>query len=560
MHNMKKTALFILLLSLSGVAFAKETYDARYLKLSRSYRLNEDGSIDFTFRKELKLFTTASFDTYGETFILYNPEFETLTVNESYTQLPDGRTIATPGNALNAVLPSSCTDCARFNAVREMVVTHTALETGAVIVLDYTIHTQHPFFQELAQRVNLCEDVPVDSLLLTVTTPGNRTLHYDLHMPGQPALPAESAVNSNCRTLTWAFTNTAAAAPDRYLPDNSNPYILITTFDHPGDFLTRLSLQQAFMPQLQELLPQLPEETLRNAANALDTIAALHHFVHRYIRTNNVPMRCMNFIIASPAHVLNTGCATPFEKNLLLHTLLKEAGYGSEIGILAQELTGEPKGLLQVSLGGTMQYHSANEPFECAASQGKCEGRFIALGGREEEITRRPHHLELLASLRIDADNGQYKAATELRKSTSADMPAATAVAVPCDNCADVSHLSGSYYVLTIAHPKGGNDMQATMIPYNGATPVQIRRTNESCTYTVDLPAGTRWASPPFLYEKSCDFGSVIIKTSYENGKLTIMRQMTLHETVLDRKKEIRQLRKMIGEWNAKREYIFKRQ
>lgn len=560
MHNMKKIALFILLLSLPGFTFAKEKHDARYLRISRHYSLNEDGSIDFRFRKELQLFTTASFDTYGETFILYNPEFETLTVNESYTRLPEGRVVATPANAFNAVLPSSCTDCARFNAVREMVVTHTALETGAVIVLDYTIHVQHPYFQELAQRVNLCEDVPIDTMLLMVTIPGNRTLHYDLHTSGQPALPSGSAGNDGSRTLAWTFTNTAAAAPDRYLPDNYNPYILLSTFDRPGDFLTRLSLQQAFMPPMEKLLPQLPEETLRNAADALDTVTAMHRFVRRYIRTNSVPMRCMNFIIASPATVLNTGCATPFEKNLLLHTLLKEAGFASEIGILAQEPTGEPEGLLQVSFGGVARYLSANEPFECAAAQGKCKGRFITLNGREEELNRKPHHLELLADLRISSENGHYKAEADLRKSDSADIPAATVAAVPCVNCAAVSHLSGNYYALTITHPEGSNDIQAALLPYDGETPVQTEQTNECCTYTITLPAGTRWVNPPFLYEKTRDFGSVRIKTSYENGKLNVMRQLTLQGAVLDSKKEIQQLREMIGEWNAKREYIFKKQ
>ncbi len=558
-NNMKKIALFILLLALSAPAFAKEKHDARYLKVSRSYSLNEDGSLDFRFRKELQLFTTASFDTYGETFILYNPEFETLTVNESYTRLPDGRTVTTPANALNAVLPSSCADCARFNAVREMVVTHTALETGAVIVLDYTIHTPHPYFQELAQRVPICEEVPVDTLLLAVTLPDNRTLHYDLHSSRLPATPAESAGNGT-RTLTWTFTNTAAASHNRYLPDNYNPYVLLSTFDRPGDFLTRLSLQQAFMPPVQKLLPQLPDETLRNATDPLDTITALHHFVYRYIRTNHVPMHCMNFIIASPATVLNTGCATPFEKNLLLHTLLKEAGYASEIGILAQTLTGEPEGLLQVNAGGAARYLSANEPFECAAAQGQCEGRFITLSGREEEMTRKPHRLELLADLHIAAEKGHYKVGGDLRKSESAGIPAATVAAVPNGNCAAVSHLSGNYYALTLTHPDGSNDMQAALLPLKGETPVQVNQTDECCTYTVALPAGAQWVSPPFLYEKSCDFGATRIKTSTDNGKLTITRQLTLQATVLESKKELRQLREMMGEWNAKREYIFKQQ
>ena len=72
------------------VAATAQEYEATYHLISRSYTLNEDGSMDYRYRKELQLFTTASFDKYGETFIVYNPEYQTLTINEAYTVRKDG--------------------------------------------------------------------------------------------------------------------------------------------------------------------------------------------------------------------------------------------------------------------------------------------------------------------------------------------------------------------------------------------------------------------------------------------------------------------------------------
>ena len=134
----KHISILFALLCFIAANLSAQSYEATYHLISKSYTLNEDGSLDYRYRKELQIFTRASFDTYGETFILYNPEFQTLTINEAYTVRKDGSVVKTPDNAFNPSLPYSCTDCERFNGMREMVVTHTALEYDATIVLEHT--------------------------------------------------------------------------------------------------------------------------------------------------------------------------------------------------------------------------------------------------------------------------------------------------------------------------------------------------------------------------------------------------------------------------------------
>ena len=73
-----KFTLLLCLLALTASVFAAS--EAEYKKLSKAYTLNADGSQEFHYCMELTLFThTAMNGTYGESFIVYNPEYQVLT-------------------------------------------------------------------------------------------------------------------------------------------------------------------------------------------------------------------------------------------------------------------------------------------------------------------------------------------------------------------------------------------------------------------------------------------------------------------------------------------------
>ena len=121
-------------------------YDAEYQKLVKEYILQKDGSWDFHYRKEIKLLTHYSFHRlFGETFIVYNPLYQQLKINEAFTVMADGKKVIVPQNAFNGVLPGFAANIPAYNHLREMVVTHTGTEVGSVITLDYTIHSAGNF-------------------------------------------------------------------------------------------------------------------------------------------------------------------------------------------------------------------------------------------------------------------------------------------------------------------------------------------------------------------------------------------------------------------------------
>ena len=149
---MKTLSIYIGIIGilLLAVLPAKAASEAEFRKLSKTYTLRADGSQEVRVQKELTLFTHAAMNSlYGETFIVYDPDFQKLEIHESYTRQKDGTVIKTPTNALVEVLPSAAANAPAYNRLKEMVVVHTGLELGATIVLDYSIVSKAGYLPEL---------------------------------------------------------------------------------------------------------------------------------------------------------------------------------------------------------------------------------------------------------------------------------------------------------------------------------------------------------------------------------------------------------------------------
>ena len=76
---MKKTSIITIsaiALFLSFISSTTFAQDAEYNLIRRTYKVNNDGSLDISYRKEIKLIRNRAITAYadkGETFILYNP-------------------------------------------------------------------------------------------------------------------------------------------------------------------------------------------------------------------------------------------------------------------------------------------------------------------------------------------------------------------------------------------------------------------------------------------------------------------------------------------------------
>ena len=200
-QNKHKFAFLLCMLLMTTTVFGAS--EAEYKKLAKTWTLNADGSQKFRYKMELTLFThTAMNGTYGESFIVYNPQYQELKINSSYTKQKDGTIIKTPDNAFVEVLPRNAADAPAYNHLKEMVVVHTGLELGATIYLDYTVTSKPGYLPEVDIFEELLQSSPVKEYTLSYDPgePVRQSGHY-LTCQHLPALRS-----SMSRTATFLFS------------------------------------------------------------------------------------------------------------------------------------------------------------------------------------------------------------------------------------------------------------------------------------------------------------------------------------------------------------------
>ena len=264
--------------------------DAEYDLIRRTYKENADGTMDIRIRKEIKLLRNRAITAYadkGETFIEYNPAFESLTINESYTLRPDGTRVQTPQNAFINQLPSSCVDCGRYNGIREMAIVHTALEPGCVIVLDYTLHRNS---RVLAERFNTSMDCPVKFFEI---------VYPDGHKQVLANIP---------QTLN-----------DPYMPAKKGYDVEFQMGDIP---------QYTAEPYVRIARKQVNK---MKTLDAKETVTAIRDWVVDYVVLNPIDPARVDYRMAPAADVYSSNCGTVIDKTGLLAAMLGEAGFEARI-------------------------------------------------------------------------------------------------------------------------------------------------------------------------------------------------------------------------------------
>lgn len=312
--------------------------DAEYLLLRQKYVINNDGTTDINYRKELKLYRNRAFTAYadkGETFIVYNPAYETLTINEAYTIMADGKLVAAPKNAFIDQLPHEAIHCGRYNNLREMVVVHTALEYNATIVLDYTIHRNNNLVEE---EILLAQDCPVKRYELEVVSATAAKINYQtanfeqygvkiectneadnkLQQSVQPGkMPITMHSTSRLRVVA---ENLPQVYNDAYLPQACDLYPMVAFSSIPinGKPLG-LKYQASTIPMAENLLANLDND------DKVKQAVAIRDWVMDNINLNNLPLDKCGYT-ATDSITLTAMCGTVLDRAFLMASLMTQSG------------------------------------------------------------------------------------------------------------------------------------------------------------------------------------------------------------------------------------------
>lgn len=498
MKNSFRILLFIA--SLFGYTLSAQTPDAEYNLIRHIYKVNADGTTDYTYRKEIKLIRNRAITAYadkGETFIVYNPDFQTISINESYTIRKDGSRVETPKNAFIYQLPSQCENCGRYNHMRELAIVHTALEYDCVIVLEYTIHSQTNILQ---QQLRLAEDCPIKKFEVIVDLNDTSALYHSI-VNNNPHI---QTLNDG-HALHVAATNLPQTFADAYLPADEKIYPILT-------FSNRRSVRD-LIEQPIESLPQAEKliEQLRNS-DEVAFVEALRNYVMDNLHTVGVDPKQSNYTIATPTEVWQSGCGTIVEKASLMAALLNQAGFTAYPYIGEREYE---------TLGGELFYL-------CEPSRTRVR---VYVDGMERSISMSKKTPLRTVESAIDQDRIIH-IDTTIRW-------------IP-------QRVYGGYANITLPPSRpGGCDIKPTMLASGRKAPVQTHATNETYTYRYRVSHDMEMVEKPIdiNYAKS-GLGSISISIAREGDDIVVKKRLTLLNDIITAE-QYADFRQMMIDWNA---------
>lgn len=325
--------------AISAASYAQKN-DATLNNVTETYTLQSDGAIDYEYSKSMTYHTHFSFfSLFGETFVVYNPAIQKLTINECKTTQKDGTVVKAPANAFNEVLPSGAANSKDFNRLREMVITHTGLEPGCTVDLDYSIKGSPSGAPTLdIDRVIPVQGADIKEYKVVVNVPDGVKVNWSVSDSD-----VKPVVKGN--TYTWTFRNVTAAAGDAYAPASRNgqPRLSVTTAG---------SLEEALRPLTVETadICDVPAKVLEGKKTTDEQAEAIHKFIVENIATANVDPALTGYGFRQCAEVLSSAIATPAEKALAMGRLMRSAG------IEAQTVVAFPKNVKTRNIENISKY------------------------------------------------------------------------------------------------------------------------------------------------------------------------------------------------------------
>jgi hypothetical protein len=534
--------------------------DAVYLKQIKEYTLNSDGTSSYHYYHKMLYNSYLSINRfYGETFVVYNPQFQTLKVNKSETRMADGKLVKSPDNAFNIVLPGSAADAPAYNYLREMVITHVGLERGAIVELDYEIQTNNGFMPYLYDRVNLCETSPVKEVEIIVRVPKGEKLNYCLI--NQP-------VGANCKISSddkydvykWESFNLNAYSHEPLQAEGfaAYPFLTFSTTDFSSAFkFLKDILTNTFVPD------EVSKNLLNDASKGWDKVNLIKNYVASNINTYGVLPQLTGYRFRSPEEVWKDNGGTEGEKAILLAAMLKDAGFNAQTVVAGyahnfNQAVGFPgvfdKFWIKVELDGETRYFSAVD------DHSKVPGQRLIIGLTDdvtkmtfEKPSKPTLNYTLNAEISMNAEgkiagtsklmmnkfedskgllSGIQSSAYSSKKTSDAKDAITYSLTFTNPNLAE--KVDG-YFVLNL--PSIGQGIASVGIgdlPFNRLTAIELPGSfTESYSFSFTLPNGLKIISPSNKTIVENSLGLCSIELSEKDGKFVLTRNLSINKAVI---------------------------
>ena len=465
--------------------------DAVFKLLRYEWTLNADGTSDYHYRHEVQILRNRALTAYadkGETFVVYNPDLEELTINEVYTRQLDGTRVEMPQNAFVYQLPEECADCGRFNHMRELAMVHTGMELGCVIVVDYTIHRKYNLLYE---TLPLQRECPVERMEVNVNYPKDMDVHYDFS--GNQYLPnggitrtSTIDTDKSIKTLAYTLINMPQAPREPYMP---------------ADIVPALHLYNS----TPEHTPVFDQKPFTGAADAMGqtmtttdkrkNVASARDFVVDNIHLNDIHPSHLGYVHSTPDVTWKTGCGTAIDKAVLLAAILNNEGYRAHV-------MGDNMDEVGVMID-TVEYRLS---------------------------VRRKEPIEINGKARDEVETFEYTGEEE-------------APVVALEDGFFSLHIHPIPYLLSLP--------DITYLPYVRTTPLSTTACDVNVEQTFTLSKGLKLVGGDIIRKASHEgIGNVEVSILQKGDKLKVVRRIKIEKTLIP-VEEYSKFRELLTTWNG---------
>ncbi|HCT29221.1 MAG TPA: hypothetical protein DIW31_00445 [Bacteroidales bacterium] len=580
--------LFLLILTACSAPLTDEqkNADAVYLKQVKEYTLNPDGSSTYHYYHKLLYNSYQAINRYyGETFVVYNPKYQTLKVNKSETKMADGKVVKSPDNAYNEVLPGPAADAPAYNHLREMVITHVGLERGAVVELDYVIQTQNGFMPYFFDRVNLCESSPVKDLEVIVKVPKGEKLNYNII--NQPeGLNCKKSANDTQDIYKWESFNLGAYSHEPYQAEGyaAYPFLTFSTTDFETTFsFLKGNLTNTFVAD------DAAKKLITSPATGWDKVNLIRDYVAKNINTYGVIPVWTGYRFRSPEEVWQCNGGTEGEKAILLAAMLKLAGFNSQITLagynhffnkevgfpgafdkiwVCVDINGEKRVLSatddHTEVPGSRITANINDDIAQMAFEKKTLPEYKALFEAELSISNdaKLSGKAMLNSNRFDAHKSVLSGIPSSAFSfTTTSAKQDSIIQTIIFTNPNLAEKVDGYHILTLPKiSQGITSIGATELPLNRSTTIELPSAyNEVYSFTFTIPAGIKAVSPLSNTVVENSLGSCSIEGIEKDGKVVITRKIKINQASIPAASynDFRQIMMLWADKNLNR-FVFK--
>lgn len=551
--------IICLLIVLGTAISVSAAPEAEFKKLIKSWTLNTDGSQEFHYNMELTIYSyLAMRSLYGESFIQYNPEYQTLKINSSYTKQKDGTIVKTPDNAFVEVLPRSAADAPAYNHLKEMVVVHTGLELGATIYLDYTITTKAGYLPGLDIFEPIQQASPIKEYSLSVTVPVDKDLSYSL---ANPQVMAKVNVEEGMRTISWKLKNVkpASLAPMQRIESGNMQYLACSTFETNKEAMNYL-FGQFDRPESMPLISLA--ETLTEGKNTdTEKLQAIHSFIVNDFAHSRLSLSETGYHIRPAEDVIRSAYGTDAELINLLYGLLSAAKI--ETKVCAAYPVKDPQEcsilkavrlFIQAKADGQtyLLTSGSSKMSEIGWTADYCDIRDLKTGEEVDltpcspnlsyDVTMKLSDKEVVSSIKANIPSAFVAYSDSKATAFSAgDKNASVSqkenvITVNYQTTGKVESVPG-YYLLRLPDSPAGVAHQP-YASFNSTRDCNLflpYAPNETYTYTIEVPANMELSTPTAEKNISNAAGNCILSIKQTGNKVEVSRSLKINSNLIKR-------------------------